>query len=122
MLVACVALMVALGGTSYAAIKIKSNTIGAQELSKVTPRTGTVLVDSATSGPADGSHGDAVATCRKKEQLIGGGTVFANAKADDFADVNYSGPSGNGWIGGGYVDDSETTDFLLVVTALCLAK
>ena len=40
-----------------------------------------------------------------------------------YADVDINGPTGkNSWRGGGYVDDSETTDYTLIVIAFCLAK
>jgi hypothetical protein len=124
MLVACLALVVATAGTSIAATQIGKNEVGAKEFGKVTQRTETDLVDSQVD-----NHGQADAKCNKGEQLLGGGALFENAdtgepaNADEFADLDISGPtSKNSWRGGGYVDDSETTDFRLIVTAFCLAK
>ena len=118
MIVACIALVMATVGTGIAATQIRNNTIGAKELSRVKLRTATDLVDSQVS-----NHGDASAKCRAREQLLGGGATFAGATADDYADINLSGPTNKRtWAGAGYVDESETQDFTLVVTALCLAK
>lgn len=118
MVVACMALVVALAGTSIAATQIGKNDVGARELGKVTLRKATDLVNSQVS-----EHGDASVNCRNGEQLLGGGAVFAGAVGDDFADIDLNGPKGKrGWVGAGYVDPSETDDFKLVVTAICLAK
>jgi len=124
MVVASVALVAALAGTSIAATQIGKNEVGAKELGKVTQRTDTDLVDSQVD-----NHGQAEAKCNKGEQLLGGGALFENestgdpANSDEFADVDINGPTGkNSWLGGGYVDESETDDYTLIVTAFCLAK
>ncbi len=124
LVVACLALVVAMAGTSIAATQIGKNEVGAKEFGKVTQRTETDLVDSQVA-----NHGQADAKCNKGEQLLGGGALFESedtgepANSDDYADVDINGPTGkNSWRGGGYVDDSETTDFTLIVTAFCLAK
>ena len=118
LVVACIALVFAIAGTSIAATKIGEGDVGARELGKVSLRKATDLVDSQVD-----NHGEATANCKSGEQLLGGGTTFKAAHSDDYADIDLSGPKGkNGWFGGGYVDDSETEDFELVVTAICLAK
>ena len=118
MVVAIVALVFAVAGTSIAATQIGNNSIGAQELAKVVTREETAVVDSQVN-----NHGDATAECKANEQRLAGGTAFEDAVAADFADVNYSAPVGKGgWTGGGYVDDSETDDYTLVVSVICLKK
>jgi hypothetical protein len=119
MVVACAALIVALAGTSIADVLGKGD-VGARELGKVTLRSATKLVTS----DLEDNHGDATAKCRRGEQLLSGGAVFKEAKSDDYADINYSGPKGKrAWRGGGYVNGDEAPDdFTLVVTAICLAK
>jgi hypothetical protein len=120
MVVACAALVVALTGTAIAAVEIGNGDVGAKELGKVTLRTDKQLVESIE----EDNHGDVKAKCKRGEQLLGGGAAFANASSDEFADINYSGPAGkNAWKAGGYVNGEEAPDdFLLVATAICLAK
>ncbi len=120
MIVACAAMVVALTGTSIAATQIGKNDVGAKELGKVKLRTDKVLVESIN----EDNHGDVRAKCKSGEQLLGGGGVFADASADDFADINYSGPDGKrAWRAGGYVNGEEAPDdFTLVATAICLTK
>ena len=74
MVVACLALVVAMTGTSIAATQIGKNEVGAKELGKVTQRTETDLVDSQVD-----NHGQADAKCKKGEQLLGGGALFEDA-------------------------------------------
>jgi hypothetical protein len=120
MVVACAALVVALAGTAIAATQIGKNDVGARELGKVKLRTDKALVESVE----EDNHGDVKAKCKNGEQLLGGGAVFANTTADEFADINYSGPDGkNAWRAGGYVNGEEAPDdFTLVATAICLVK
>jgi hypothetical protein len=114
MVVACVALMFAVAGTSIAATQISKNSVGAKEL-------GNVKLRSASVGVAGGDVGDTVATCKRGEQLLGGGATFSGVTALEGADIDLSYPDGKkAWAAGGYNGDGKPHD--LVVTALCLKK
>jgi hypothetical protein len=80
MLVACVALFVALGGTSYAAIKLPANSVGTQQLKK-NAVIGVKVKDGSLTGAklADGS----VAGSKLTDGSVGGADLAAGAVTPD---------------------------------------
>jgi hypothetical protein len=113
-LIGVAALVLALAGTSVAAQGIGKNSVGAKELGKVKPRSASVVID-------PGETGEAVAQCKRGEQLLGGGATFSGVTAEESADIDLSYPEGGkAWAGGGYNGDGDPRE--LLVTALCLKK
>jgi hypothetical protein len=78
MVVACVALVFAVAGTSLAATQIGKNSVGAKELGAVKLRT-------ASEEVAGSGVGDAVASCKRGEQLLGGGATFSGVTSVESA-------------------------------------
>ncbi len=115
MVVACLALVFSVVGTGIAASQIDKNSVGARELGKVKLR--------AKEKPiAGGDNGQAIAKCRRGEQLLGGGATLPGADPDEHPSVEQSGPKGDRrWRAVANNDDS-LIEVTLRVTALCLKK
>jgi hypothetical protein len=116
MVVACAALLVSLGGVSYAAIKLPKNSVGTKQIINRSVRTidlskGTVGALTGQAGPQGaggatnvviriGSPGAAVAnhylasgaSCNAAEHATGGGYFFSGTDQSDDV-INYNGPA-----------------------------
>jgi hypothetical protein len=113
MVVACVALVLALAGTSIAAIG--DNSVGAEELGKVKQRSEETII------PAD-DNAQTNAKCKSNEQLLGGGATLPGANPDEEPSVEQSGPvTDRKWLAVGNNTDSAI-EATLRVTVLCLKK
>jgi hypothetical protein len=115
MIVACLALAFAMAGTAIAATQIGKDSVGARELGEVVPRAKEVSV-------LGGDNGQAIAKCKRGEQILGGGATLPGAEPAERPSVERSGPHGRrGWLALANNDDS-LIDVTLRVTALCLKK
>jgi hypothetical protein len=114
MVVAVIALMLALTGTSFAVAKLGKDTVGAKQLKVVTPRTAEVAL------PQGGQYAEATANCEPKEQLLGGGVTVDNQNVNEYTSTLENGPQGNGWTA--RMQNAGVTDRTMTVTALCLVK
>jgi hypothetical protein len=115
MVVASLALVLAVAGTAVAASQIARNSVGAREL-------GGVVARAAEQTIAGGDNGQAIAKCKRKEQLLGGGATLPGADPDERPSVEQSGPKGSrGWLAVANNDDSML-EVTLRVTALCLKR
>ena len=112
--VGAAALVLALTGTSVALPGLGKDTVGAKQLKVVAPRTATVPL------PQGGQYAEATATCKPKEQLLGGGVTVDNQNANEFTAVLESGPEANGWHA--RMQNGGVNDRTMTVTALCLKK
>jgi hypothetical protein len=123
LIVGCIALVVALAGTSFALPgrdtvdrnDLKENSVGARALKSVQLTTAQVNVDA-------GQYGEATASCRPSQQLLGGGADWNNAAVNEFTALLDNGPTadGTGWHARGQNGFTQTRT--LTVTALCLKK
>jgi hypothetical protein len=111
---AAVALVLALSGTSIALPGLGKDSVGAQELDKVTPRATTAPL------PDGGAYAETTAPCKPKEQLLGGGVTVDNQNANEYTAVLESGPEANGWHA--RMQNGGVNDLTMNVTALCLKK
>ena len=114
MAVATAALVLALTGTSIALPGLGKDSVGAKQLKEVTHRTATVPL------PDGGQYAESTATCKPKEQLVGGGVTVDNQNANEYTAVLESGPQGNGWTA--RMQNGGVNDLTMTVTALCLLK
>jgi hypothetical protein len=114
MVVAVIALVLALTGTSYAVAKLGKDTVGAKQLKTVTTRTATAALN------ANGTYAEATATCEPKEQVLGGGVSVDNQNVNEFTAVLEDGPEGNGWHA--RMQNGGVNNLTMTVTALCLTK
>jgi hypothetical protein len=117
LIVAGLALVLALAGTSIAASQLGKNSVGARELGKVKQRSKTDSID-----PAVNDRGAATAKCKSGEQLLGGGATLPNADpaSTDPPSIEQNGPLGQRrWTAVAHSDNDTVT---LRVTALCLKK
>jgi hypothetical protein len=112
--IATAALVLALTGTSVALPGLGKDSVGAKQLDVVTPRTATVPL------PDGGAYAEATATCKPKEQLLGGGVSVDNANVNEFTAVLESGPEANGWHA--RMQNGGVNDLTMTVTALCLSR
>ena len=111
LVIALVALVVALGGTAFAAVKLKANSVGAKQLK-------TVVVKTAGGSVAPGTRGDFTANCDASQQILGGGVdIDTNTTA---VQLEESHPQGNGWQG--VVFSTSAAAHQITVQALCLNK
>ena len=136
LVVATLALVVALGGTGYAALAIPRNSVGTRQLRndavtdpKIVPGAGVNLVYTRAStsvSVAAGSVGGGYATCPKGSYPIGGGagtndvagvTVTESLPFNSASD-SYSGAA-DAW--SAYVQNSGTQPEPIEVYAVCLA-
>ena len=114
MVVAVIALVLALTGTSYAVAKLGKDTVGAKQLKTVTTRTATAPLN------ANGTYAEATATCEPKEQVLGGGVSVDNQNVNEYTSTLENGPEGNGWTA--RMQNAGVNDRTMTVTALCLTK
>ena len=111
LVIALVALLVALGGTAIAGVKLKANSVGAKQLK-------TVVVKTAGGSVAPGTRGDFTANCNASQQILGGGVdIDSNTTA---IQLEESHPQGNGWQG--VVFSTSGAAHQITVQALCLQK
>jgi hypothetical protein len=109
MVVACIALLVALGGTSYAIQALPQNSVGTKQIKngavnsnkvkngsllradfKAGQLPGATNVTVVTSGPPDGfGEMDPVATCPSRRVAIGGGGVVGGGPGDPPPDTTW---------------------------------
>ena len=140
--IAIIALIVALGGTAYAAKKIGSKQLanGAVTLKKIKngavggSKLGNVIVRNATVNIADGGVGSAIATCSGTEKMLGGGARFVHSLGATDLQLISSGPQKTAtddaapdqgsaltaWRGSGVNQAGGTGAFPLTVFAVCL--
>jgi hypothetical protein len=111
---AAVALVLALSGTSIALPGLGKDSVGTKELDKVTPRTATVAL------PQGGQYAQTTATCKPKEQLLGGGVTVDNQNVNEYTSTLENGPEGNGWTA--RMQNAGVADRTMTVTALCLKR
>jgi hypothetical protein len=111
--IAAMALVLALTGTSIALPGLGKDSVGAKELDVVTPRTATASLPSS-------GYAEATPTCRKNEQLLGGGVSVDNANVNEFTAVLESAPEGNGWHA--RMQNGGVNERTMTVTALCLRR
>ena len=108
-----IAIVIALTGTSIAAIKLKANTVGAKQLKPITTASTNVALPghSAVEG---------IANCPTGSDVISGGGKIDNATVGENQFTLESYKSGNGWYVrvGNSGNDSRT----LTVEAYCLKK
>jgi hypothetical protein len=118
-----IALVVALGGTAVALPgrdtvdrnDLKENSVGARALKAVQVQTAQVNV-------AAGQYGEATASCKANQQLIGGGADWDNAAVNEFTALLDNTPTadGTGWYARGQNGFAQPRN--LTVRALCLKK
>jgi hypothetical protein len=135
LVISIVALVAALGGGAYAAVKLKSNSVKTKTI-KNKAVTGAKLADvvvrtadSAATGDADGSTnagavgktGVITASCQGKERLIDGGAKWsAGNSAAKNVYISESYPEGNSWKAEGIHDGGASGNATLQVIAVCL--
>ena len=113
MVIACLALVLALAGTSIAAIG--NNSVGAEELGPVKLR------NKERPVPPD-ENVTAGVKCKRGEQLLGGGATLPGSNPDEHPSVEQSGPvSARKWRAVANNDDS-LLEATLRVTVICLKK
>lgn len=104
----------AIGKAAVTSAALADASVGATKLKAIAQRTATATV-------ADGTYGEATATCQAGETLISGGATVENAALAAFTPLMESGPAGNGW-NARILNGSGQGNQTLTAYALCLAN
>ena len=114
-LIGVAALVLALAGTSVAAQSIGKDAVGAKELGPVKLRSQETVIPG-------GEMAEVSVSCKRGEQLLGGGATYPDSDPVERPSVEHSGPvTKRKWLAVGSNDDSAL-EATLRLTVLCLKK